>query len=150
MIEVISSAAMEALAERLGVRLNGGEVIELIGDVGAGKTTFVRGLAKGLSVKEDIQSPSFTVSRQYDARNSLKLVHYDFYRLQDPGIMRDELAEAINDNRNVVVIEWATSVNDILPIDRLVLSINVSGETSRRVEVIACDKKSKHLAELFV
>lgn len=141
---------MEALAERLGVRLNGGEVIELIGDVGAGKTTFVRGLAKGLSVKEDIQSPSFTVSRQYDARNSLKLVHYDFYRLQDPGIMRDELAEAINDNRNVVVIEWATSVNDILPIDRLVLSINVSGETSRRVEVIACDKKSKHLAELFV
>lgn len=150
MIEVTSPAGMEALAERLGDRLKGGEVIELIGDVGAGKTTFVRGLAKGLAVVEDIQSPSFTISRQYDARNKLRLLHYDFYRLKEPGIMSEELTEAVNDPRNVVVIEWAASVSEVLPKDRLVLSIKVSGDTGRSVDVLARDKKSNQLAEMFV
>ena len=58
-------------------------VIELVGDVGAGKTTFTRGLAEGLGIKEPVTSPSFTISKTYSLPNGGNLVHYDFYRLQE-------------------------------------------------------------------
>lgn len=90
-------------------------VIELIGDVGAGKTTFVRGLAEGLGVKEPVTSPSFTISKVYALPDGGRLVHYDFYRLPEPGIMVDDLTENLNDAKNVVVIEWGESVKDLLP-----------------------------------
>ena len=88
---------------KLGAELRGGEVIELIGDVGAGKTTFTKGLAKGLAIAETVQSPSFTISRVYDGR--LELVHYDFYRLNNAGVMALELADNLSDAEKVVVID---------------------------------------------
>src|SRR5665647_571424 len=96
-IEVTSEQEMRTLGEKLGLLLKGGEVIELVGDVGAGKTTFVKGLAHGLAIDEDVQSPSFTISRVYDARDDLQLAHYDFYRLNDAGIMANELTETTQD-----------------------------------------------------
>ncbi len=90
-------------------------VIELIGDVGAGKTTFTRGLAKGLGVEEPITSPSFTISKSYALKSGGNLVHYDFYRLPDPGLMADDLNENLKRPNNVVVIEWGESVADLLP-----------------------------------
>ena len=70
--------------------------IELIGDVGAGKTTFTRGLARGLGIKSEVTSPSFTISKSYAFKDQSgtprTLTHYDFYRLQDPGLMQDDLA----------------------------------------------------------
>lgn len=90
-------------------------VIELIGDVGAGKTTFTRGLAKGLGVEEPITSPSFTISKSYALKSGGNLVHYDFYRLPDPGLMADDLNENLKHPNNVVVIEWGESVADLLP-----------------------------------
>lgn len=90
-------------------------VIELVGDVGAGKTTFVRGLAEGLGAKEPVTSPSFTISKTYALPGGGRLVHYDFYRLPEPGLMADDLAENLADEKNVVVIEWGESVNDLLP-----------------------------------
>ena len=90
------------------------KVIELIGDVGAGKTTFVRGLAKGLGIKEPITSPSFTISKTYALPTGGHFIHYDFYRLSDPGIMRDQLKEALSNNRNIIVVEWGNSVKNIL------------------------------------
>ena len=109
-------------AELLGQRLHGGEVLELVGDVGSGKTTFVKGLARGLAIDEDVQSPSFTISRVYAARDGLELHHYDFYRLPDPGIMRYDLAESTGDNSAVTVIEWAETVESVLPEDRIVIT----------------------------
>ncbi len=90
-------------------------VIELIGDVGAGKTTFTRGLAKGLGVEEPITSPSFTISKSYALKSGGNLVHYDFYRLPDPGLMADDLNENLKRPNNVIVIEWGESVADLLP-----------------------------------
>lgn len=98
-------------------------VIELVGDVGAGKTTFVKGLAEGLGVKEAVTSPSFTISKSYALPDGGRLVHYDFYRLPEVGIMAEDLAENMNDRRNVVVIEWGESVVELLP------------EGHRRVEI---------------
>lgn len=128
---------MQEFGEQLGARLEAGDVIELIGDVGAGKTTFVRGLAKGLGVEETVQSPSFTISRVYDATNGRRLAHYDFYRLDDAGIMAEELAEAVNDKQTIVVIEWADAVAGVLPANRLTLTITAPTEDTRTVDIQA-------------
>src|SRR3546814_310559 len=97
-----SAAETEALAEQLAKNLRGGEAIELISDLGGGKTTFVRGLARGLDIKSQVTSPTFTVNREYSGR--LRLHHYDFYRLNVAGIMSAELSESVSDKAGVVVV----------------------------------------------
>ncbi len=108
-------------------------IIELVGDVGAGKTTFVRGFAEGLGIKEPITSPSFTISKSYAGKNGLTLTHYDFYRLQDPGLMADDLAESIATPNNITIVEWADSVEDLLPKDRTKITINYNEDGTREV-----------------
>lgn len=134
-IEVTSEQATKDLAEKIGAALIGGEVFELVGDVGAGKTTFVKGLAKGLSVDDEVQSPSFTISRVYDGRDDIQLVHYDFYRLTDAGIMANELDEMINDPKTVTVIEWADIVEGVLPENHYTISFESPSETDRSITV---------------
>lgn len=110
-------------------------MFELVGDVGAGKTTFVKGLALGLGIEDEVQSPSFTISRVYDARDELQLVHYDFYRLTDAGILLNELQDTVNDPKTVTVIEWAAIVEGVLPEGRFTLRLTSPTETSRQVEI---------------
>lgn len=111
--------------------MQGGEVIELASDLGGGKTAFTRGLAKGMGSTDTVHSPSFTLCDQYQG-GELVIYHFDFYRLSEPGIMRQELAEAVADPNGVVVVEWADIVEDVLPVERLAIQITVTGETSRR------------------
>ncbi|MBR3144006.1 tRNA (adenosine(37)-N6)-threonylcarbamoyltransferase complex ATPase subunit type 1 TsaE [Candidatus Saccharibacteria bacterium] len=110
-------------------------VIELIGDVGAGKTTFVRGLAEGLGIKEPVTSPSFTISKSYALPDGRTLTHYDFYRLNDPGLMAEDLAEKLND-KNIVIIEWGESVTNILPPNHVKISINYNDDDTREVTIL--------------
>jgi len=120
------------LAAKIGAKLRGGEVIELVSDLGGGKTVFVRGLAKGMGSKDQVASPTFTISREYKA-GDLELHHFDFYRLQDAGTVADELVESINDKMTAVVIEWSGIIDNALPKDRL------------RVEIIKTDDESRSL-----
>ena len=143
--EVKSEVEMKALGARLGALLQGGEVIELSGDVGAGKTTFVKGLAVGMAIDEDVQSPSFTVSRVYDARDGLQLAHYDFYRLQDAGIMANELDEVIRDDTIVTVVEWADIVEGVLPAKRLRVQFSSPSETDRTLEFSGLETLTEQL-----
>ena len=124
-----------AFGKTLGSLLQGGEVIELAGDVGAGKTTFVKGIAEGLAITEAVQSPSFTISRVYDGRDGLILAHYDFYRLGDAGIMADELHEAVLDPQTVTVIEWAEIVEGVLPSERLRIQFSSPSENERELDI---------------
>lgn len=126
---------MRKFGESIGRQLNGGEVLELVGDVGAGKTTFVKGLAAGLGVEDNVQSPSFTISQVYDGERNLRLAHYDFYRLQDAGIMANELEEAINQADTIVAIEWADTVKSVLPEKRITLNLSAISENSRTVNI---------------
>lgn len=119
-----------ALAQRLGEQLKGGEAIELVSDLGGGKTTFVRGLARGIGSQDQVTSPTFTVSNVYHG-TKLTLYHCDFYRLNEPGIMRQELAEMVDDPQGVTVVEWAGMVHDVLPAHKLTITISVTGEQSR-------------------
>ena len=103
-------------------------VIELLGDVGAGKTTFVRGLAEGLGVSEPVTSPSFTISKIYALLGGGRLVHYDFYRLDDPGLMMEDFVENLREPDSVVVVEWGESVADFLPKEHIKVIINYTDE----------------------
>ncbi|PID30323.1 tRNA (adenosine(37)-N6)-threonylcarbamoyltransferase complex ATPase subunit type 1 TsaE [Candidatus Saccharibacteria bacterium] len=127
-----SSADTEALGERVGARLKGGEVLELLSDLGGGKTTFVRGLARGAGSTDAVASPTFTISREYRA-SKYTIVHFDFYRLDEPGIIAEELREVINDPLSVVVIEWGDIVQDVLPQQRLSLHIAQTGDETRDI-----------------
>lgn len=108
-------------------------VIELIGDVGTGKTTFTRGLASGLDITEPVTSPSFTISKSYALPSGGRLIHYDFYRLPDPGLMLDDLSENLQDPQNIVVIEWGESTANLLPTDRIIIHINYLDNGTREV-----------------
>ena len=109
-------------------------VIELLGDVGTGKTTFTRGLAEGLGIKEPITSPSFTISKSYALPSSKgRLIHYDFYRLSDPGLMLDDLRENLENPENIIVIEWGESATNILPENRIKIEIKYNNDNSREV-----------------
>lgn len=110
-------------------------VIELVGDVGAGKTTFTKGLARGLEITEEITSPTFTISKVYENSRGQKLVHYDFYRLENPGIMVEDLFENLQDPQTVTVIEWADTVSEILPANHLRLEILINDDGSRTLNL---------------
>ena len=144
-----SEQELVTFAESLGKTLKPPLVFELIGDVGAGKTTFTRALARGLGVKQPVTSPSFTICNRYEwsaqpncdanrgatsvAQNTL--IHYDFYRLKDPGLMREDLEESLNDPTAIVVLEWADSVQNILPKDHIAITFTVLGDGSRDLEI---------------
>ena len=98
----------QKLAQKLAQKLNGGEVIELIGDVGAGKTTFVVGLAEGLESRDHVSSPTFTICNVYKGRFTIQ--HCDFYRLHDDKLIQKELEDLIDD-KSVVVLEWSENLD---------------------------------------
>ena len=108
-------------------------LIELVGDVGSGKTTFTRGLAQGLSIKESITSPSFTISKSYALPEGGNLIHYDFYRLPDPGLMTDDLLENLQNPANIIVVEWGESVAKLLPKNHTKIEIAYTKTGSRKV-----------------
>lgn len=146
-IEVKNENEMKLFGITVGSLLLGGEIIELIGDVGSGKTTFVKGIGIGLGVSDNIQSPSFTINRVYNGRDSILLSHYDFYRLETAGIMADGLRETIYDPKIVMIVEWAEVVGGILPNDRLSIKINVLTEVSRQLDINSNGDKSQELME---
>ncbi|HEY1063672.1 MAG TPA: tRNA (adenosine(37)-N6)-threonylcarbamoyltransferase complex ATPase subunit type 1 TsaE [Candidatus Saccharimonadales bacterium] len=127
------------MAEQLGERLKGGEVIELVSDLGGGKTTFVRGLASGIGSNDTVSSPTFTLSNVYKGKD-LTMYHFDFYRLAEPGIMREEIAEVLKDPQAVTIIEWADIVHDVLPEDRVTMHITATGETSRHYDITTSER----------
>lgn len=107
--------------------------IELVGDVGAGKTTLVRGIGQGLGIQGEITSPSFTICRKYAFPGGI-LSHYDFYRLPEPGIMSEEIAETLGEPGAIVLVEWGESVTELLPDDHLVITIELLPDGSRKVQ----------------
>lgn len=127
-----SEAEMIEYGKQLGQTLEAPVVLELLGDVGAGKTTLTRGIAAGLGIQEPVTSPSFTISKEYRGEK-YRLVHYDFYRLGDPGIMSEDLLDAISDKNAITIIEWGESIRDILPEKRIKIIIKNLDENTREI-----------------
>lgn len=146
-IEINGEEKMKTFGKSIGSLLRGGEIIELIGDVGAGKTTLVKGIAVGLGISENVQSPSFTISRVYNGRDDLTLNHFDFYRLDSAGIMANELQEVISDPKAITIIEWGGVVDGVLPTDKMSIKISSPTEDSRILELLSNGEVSQKIVE---
>ncbi len=129
------SSVTEQFGEQIGKLLRGGEVIELVSDLGGGKTTFVRGLARGMGSPDHVASPTFTISREYVAKGPTlcTMVHFDFYRLADAGLMEHELNEVIGDPKIVTVVEWGKIIEHVLPPERLTIKFEPIDGDQRKI-----------------
>ena len=114
-----SAAETEALGERLAARLTGGEVIAYTGDLGAGKTAFTRGLARGLGITDRVTSPTFTIVNEYEG-GRLPLFHFDMYRLSSSDELYDIGWEDYLDRGGVCAVEWSEIVSDALEENELI------------------------------
>ena len=132
-----STEETENIAFEIAKKLVGGEVITLDGDLGAGKTAFTRGLAKGLGITDSVSSPTFTIVNEYRNGN-VPLLHFDVYRLDSSDEMYDIGWEDYLSQGAVIVIEWATNIADILDDNHIAIDIkkdlNVS-EDYRKITV---------------
>jgi tRNA threonylcarbamoyladenosine biosynthesis protein TsaE len=93
-------------------------VVELVSDLGGGKTTFVRGLARGIGSPDIVSSPTFVLSNIYKAK-AVEIHHFDFYRLDEPGVVADQLDESLANPKVITVVEWGKIVKDVLPKERI-------------------------------
>jgi tRNA threonylcarbamoyladenosine biosynthesis protein TsaE len=106
-------------------------VFGFVGNLGAGKTTFIQSFAKGLGVKSRLTSPTFVLMKKYG-----NLFHLDCYRIKDyKDIMALDFAETINDPKNIVVIEWAEKIKKILPKDTVWIKFKILAKDKRKIEI---------------
>jgi tRNA threonylcarbamoyladenosine biosynthesis protein TsaE len=130
-----SSADTEVFGEALGRKLKGGETIELISDLGGGKTTFVRGLARGARSSDIVASPTFVIEKQYVCPKFL-IQHFDLYRLGgDERLIQQTLHEAIEEG-SVVVVEWASQVPGALEVSRLKVELRRTSDSEDTRQIL--------------
>lgn len=136
MITVTTSSAEEtiAFAKKIGAMLKGGDIIAYKGGLGAGKTTFTRGLAIGMGLPDEVSSPTFALVNEYRGK-ALTLYHFDMYR-----IMNEEALETTGfydylSDDCVIAVEWSENIADCLPKNIITVTIENIGEDMRRIEV---------------
>lgn len=133
--ETQSAAETEALGAKLAEKLRGGEVIAYTGDLGAGKTAFTRGLARGLGITERVTSPTFTIVNEYDS-GRLPLFHFDMYRLGSSDELYDIGWEDYLGRGGVCAVEWSEIVDDALEGEVIRVDLkNGDAPDSRRITI---------------
>jgi tRNA threonylcarbamoyladenosine biosynthesis protein TsaE len=138
-ITLHDESEMERLGAALGDVLPAGTVVALIGTLGAGKTRLVQAVAVALGVPRDaVTSPTFVLVNEY-RQGRLPVFHFDTYRLKDDDEFLELGPEEYFDAGGLVFIEWADRVTHLLPADRIEITLELTGDTSRRVAVAAKD-----------
>ena len=138
-----SASETKNLAAKVLKNLKNINVIALYGELGAGKTTFVQGLAKALGIKERVISPTFILAREYNIHDSLFMIHYsslihiDCYRINSSADLKSvDFKEYLQDKKNLVVIEWAERIRDILPKKRIDIRFKYKGKDRRKIIIM--------------
>ena len=135
--DIFSCDQMDEFGHKLANKVPNGTVIALVGDLGAGKTTLVRGVARALNIKEVVQSPTFNIMKIY-LKGDRPLIHIDAYRLAD--INTDiGLDEYIGYETGLTMIEWPHYIEKLLPENTIWIEIKNIGETSRHIDVSCLD-----------
>jgi tRNA threonylcarbamoyladenosine biosynthesis protein TsaE len=141
-MEYITESATETqklaykFADTLKAKTDKGIVIALSGDLGAGKTTFVQGLAKALGIEQRLVSPTFVLMRRYPLEKEGILYHLDAYRIdknEKEEVENLGLSEIWDEKGNIVIIEWAEKVKKYLPEDTIWINFEYIGEDKRRI-----------------
>ena len=127
-----SAADTRALGERLAGQLKAGDVILLEGELGAGKSEFARGVAKGLGVQETVTSPSFTILNVYES-GRLPLYHFDWYRLESAEELYELGMDEYLGGDGIALVEWPGICPDAVPEKHLRIRIETEGENTRRI-----------------
>ncbi len=125
-------AATEECGRDMAESISGGECIYLHGDLGAGKTTFVRGILRGLGVTENITSPTFTLMNEYHV-SSVKVLHLDLYRLDDPAEIEFLGLRDLVDDNTIMLVEWPERGSGFLPPADREVSFTYVDEGHRRI-----------------
>lgn len=123
-----------ALAARIGSCLRGGELIAYKGGLGAGKTTFTRGLAIGMGLEDNVCSPTFAIVNEYHSSGKLSLYHFDMYRITSPEELETTGFFDYMSENAVIAAEWSENIADELDDSAITIEINVSGN-SRTITV---------------
>ena len=123
------------LAEQLARGLQKGDVLALYGDLGSGKTTFAKGIGRGLGVKDarHINSPTFVLIKEYEAR--IPMYHLDLYRLDNLGDIEDIAIGEYIYGDGVAIVEWAEKIGDILPERHIAVKFTIKGDEEREIEI---------------
>lgn len=135
-MDILTQSAKDTqnLGHKIGASLTGGEVIALTGNLGAGKTTFVQGVAQGLGIDDRVTSPTFILMKSY-SNPSLTLYHLDMYRLEDnfdEEVRGLGLKDIWGKPDTVVIIEWADKIKHLLPTNTRFINIQNMGEDKRK------------------
>ena len=134
----ISPKGTKEIAQKLAQSLKGGEILALFGDLGAGKTVFVKGLAKGLKVDKPVTSPTFVFMKMYTAHASGKVItfyHLDLYRTDNNLDLQSLGIDEIFDKNSIVAIEWAAKLGKFLPKERINITIKLADEKTRNITI---------------
>lgn len=136
MKEYISNSIEDTqfIANEIASNIQSGDVVALIGPMGAGKTAFSKAFAKALGIMSVVNSPTFTIMNIYDD-GRIPMYHFDAYRIEEPEEMDEIGFEEYLYGSGVCVIEWADIIRDILPLDYILVKIDVLGENTRKIVV---------------
>jgi tRNA threonylcarbamoyladenosine biosynthesis protein TsaE len=124
-----SAAETEAIAEQLGARLHPGDLVVLTGELGAGKTTFAKGIARALGARDPVTSPTFTIVQEYGGVTPM--AHVDIYRIDRVQELYDIGFEELLDGR-VVVVEWGEMIEPLLPGRRVEVRLSMGDDPDTR------------------
>ena len=127
----------EALGQRLAESIEGGAVIAMYGDLGAGKTAFVRGMARGMNLDCRVSSPTFTIVNEYLGDRTL--IHFDMYRLGSADELFDIGWEDYIARGAVCAVEWSENVEEAFYGDEIILTIEKTSDTSRKITIEGAD-----------
>lgn len=128
-----SEAETEAIGEQFAKNLADGTVVAMYGDLGAGKTAFVRGMARGMGLTCRVSSPTFTIVNEYEGER--ELIHFDMYRLNDADELFDIGWEDYLARGAVCAVEWSEKIEDAFYGDEIVLRIDKLGDNERKITI---------------
>ncbi len=135
-LESHSTEETEAFAANMAKELPPGSVLALYGDLGAGKTVFARGFARGLGITEPISSPTFTIVQEYPFEVGRKFFHLDLYRIDDSdAAFAFGIDEFLYDKTAMTLLEWPERIADILPPHVIKVEILHAGDETRKITV---------------
>jgi len=135
-----------AIGKKLGKLMSPGDVIYLTGELGAGKTCFVKGIAEGLGIRgKDITSPTFIIINEY--KGKIPLYHIDLYRIGVIEDLRDIGMDEIVYGKGVTAIEWAERIKDVLPDERLDITLKWVDDKTRSIEIRAFGHHHKEILD---